>query len=309
MKKIKQWLRNSRKKSFFMLWLWNEWRRNREKGYAKKYTDEEFIKKAFKSNYGFEPNLENPKRFNEKMCWLKLHYRTPLHTKCADKYGVREYVKECGYEHLLNELVGIWDNVNDININELPNKFVFKATHGSAWNVICKDKSKFKFKKWKPIMKSWLKQNPFYSGREWPYKNIKPRIICEKFLDANGDDLRDYKIFCFNGEPKYIQVDGERFTNLQRAFYDTNWIKQDIQCCGLPKDYTADKPKSLEQMLEIAKKLSAPFPFARVDLYNFGETIIFGEITFYPDCGLCVYDPDEVDFIWGEMVELPEPTY
>ncbi len=305
MKSIKKFLREAKKNNLTMLYLWNEYRRFREKIYYKIYSDEEFIIKCFTKKHGFVPNLKTPKSFNEKLNWMKLNYHNDLQTQCVDKYCVREYVKQCGLENILNPLLYVYNNVEDIDYDKLPDKFVLKGAHGSGWNIIVKDKSKLNFQKWKPIMRSWMKQNIYYSGREWPYKNVKPKIVCEKYIDTRGNDLRDYKIFCFNGIPKYIQVDGERFIDHKRAFYDINWVRQDIQLCGYARDYYAEKPKKLDEMLNIARALSKPFPFSRIDLYNVDDRIIFGEITFFPDAAFGKFSPEDVDNQWGNLIELP----
>lgn len=301
---IKEFLRKSRKNTYILL-LWNRYRRIRELCVYHIMDDQKFIKRTYKKRLCKEVNLENPMTFTEKLNWLKLNYRNNLMEQCADKYSVRKYVSECGFDYLLNPLLGYWDNVNDIDVLELPEKFVLKASHGSGWNIICTDKSKLNMKLYKKIMKCWLKTNIYYSGREWVYSNIQPRIICEKYIETNGMDLKDYKIFCFSGKPKYIQVDGDRFTEHKRVYYDTNWNKQNFQYGEYGTEYIAEKPIKLDEMLSISKKLSAPFPFARVDFYNINNKIIFGEITFFPDAGFAKFTPDEMDLEMGKLLELP----
>lgn len=302
---IKDLLRKSRK-NLHMLLVWNEYRRIKEKVQFHKFSDEEFIKKLYKEKLGKELNLKEPKTFTEKLNWIKLYYRNPLMVKCADKYKVREYIKDCGYENLLNPLVAVYENVAEIDYEALPEKFVLKGTHGSGWNIICTDKKKLNTKMYSRIMRSWLKQNIYYSGREWVYDEIKPRIVCEKYIETNGEDLKDYKIFCFSGEPTYIQVDGERYTAHKRVYYNTNWERQEFQYGDYGITYEAQKPEMLEKMLKIAKDLSQPFQFARVDLYNVKGMIIFGEITFFPDAGFAKFTPKEMDERMGMLLKLPK---
>ena len=199
-------------------------------------SDEELIRKKFKKRLGREVDLENPIKFNDKLQWLKLNWHDPVATKCADKYEVREIIKEKIGEEYLNELIGVYESVDEINIDELPEKFVLKGTHGSGFNIICKDKNELnwdlEFKK----MRRWLKNNYYLSNREWVYRDIKPRIICEKYLEEfETGELRDYKIFCFNGEPKVIEVDFDRFKNHKRNFYDLDckFINGEIKYNGI----------------------------------------------------------------------------
>ena len=183
------------KKNEYILLFWNIRRLKKQKRFLKKYSDKEAVTSMYLSRMGRRLNLDNPKYFSEKLQWLKLNYRTPEQTICADKYEVRNYLTKKGYQNLLNGIIGVWEDVDKIDLSLLPNKFVLKATHGSSMHIIVKDKSKINWFVWKKIMKIWLKQNIYIDGREWPYKDIKPHIICEDFIDANGEDLKDYKIF------------------------------------------------------------------------------------------------------------------
>lgn len=166
---IIKWARKEKNRNLALLYIWNEWRRHKEKYLFQKNDDKTVTSKMYEKKLGHSLDLENPKLFTEKLNWLKLFYRDPLMTQCADKYGVRAYVQSCGLESILNPLVGVYEDVNDIDFDSLPNMFVLKGTHGSGWNIICKDKSSLDIKRYKRIMKSWLKQNTYYSGREWVY--------------------------------------------------------------------------------------------------------------------------------------------
>ncbi|WP_243293129.1 ATP-grasp fold amidoligase family protein [Bacillus sp. FJAT-47783] len=273
-------------------------------------TDTILIKKKFKKKLGRDVNLTNPVKFNDKIQWLKLHWYDPLATKCADKYEVREFVEERAGKELLNELYGVYESVNEIHIDALPESFVLKASHGSGWNIICKNKNEMdwdlEFKK----MRRWLNTNFYLYGREWVYRDLKPRIICERFLsDENGEPPKDYKIFCFNGEPKLIQVDFDRFTSHGRNFYDLNWAFQDIEIIyPNNRDVKVPKPACLEQMLELSRKLSKDFPHVRVDFYVVQGRIVFGELTFFHESGYGQFRPEEFETEMGSWLTLPEKS-
>lgn len=268
-------------------------------------SDEKFIKKNFKKKFNKNINLENPITFNEKIQWLKLNWRDDIASKCADKYSVREIIKNTIGEEFLNELYGVYDDVDEIDIDKLPEKFVLKGTHGSGFNIICKNKYDIDWDKEKKIMKKWLKTNYYFRGREWVYKNIKPRIICEKYLEGeNGEPPIDYKFMCFNGEPKFSFVCLERFDELKIDFYDNNWNKMKFSRKYPNSDYEIPKPKLYDEMIEISKTLSKKFPFVRVDLYEVNGKIYFGELTFFPGNGMEEFSPNEYDEIVGKYIKL-----
>ena len=300
---MKEKLKNL-KKNPWILWIWNEQRRIKAEKNFKKITDEEFVKKFYKNAFGNELDLENPITFNEKLNWLKLNLKDPNSTICADKYEVRKHIENKGYGYILNDLLGVYDNVEEINIDRLPDRFVLKGTHGSGWNLIVKDKNKVKWKPWKLIMKSWLRQNFYYYGREWVYKDIKPRIICEKFLEDSNKELLDYKIYCFNGIPKFIQIDVDRFTNHTANYYDVEWNEMDFQYDDENSGRKIEKPKNLEQMLEISKDLSEEFKHVRVDFYEVDGKLYFGELTFFTASGSGKFNPEKYDEIIGSGLYL-----
>ncbi len=271
------------------------------------FLTKEHIQKQFINSFGYNPDIDNPTTFNEKLQWLKLYYKNPLLTLCADKYKVRDYVKKIIGKKYLTNLLGVYNNENKINFNKLPNKFILKINHGSGQNIICKNKLKLNEKDVKNKLKEWIKSssNHYYFSYEWGYKNIKPKIICEEYL---GDNLLDYKIFCFSGKPICIGVDVGRFTNHRRNFYDLNWNYLNIEKFAYPKDdsFNIPKPPNLNEMLVVAKKLSSKFPFVRVDLYSTKGKTYFGEMTFYPGAGLDPFKPVEWDYEFGEMIKLPK---
>jgi len=266
--------------------------------------DEQVIKFQYKIATGRKLNLKNPVRFTEKIQWYKLYYRDPLMTKCADKYRVREYVKEKGYEDILIPLYGAYERAEDIDFDKLPDKFVLKVNNGSHTNIFCDDKSKIDKDLIIKTLNNWLKKRTVKAGREWAYYNIKPMIICEKYLKKDEyNDLMDYKFFCFNGKPFCLYVISDRFVKdgIKLGIYDIDFNKLPYQISdkkGLNYDIT--KPKNFDRMIEIAEVLSKDFPHVRVDLYNIDGDIYFGELTFYDGSGYKGFIPDEFDFILGE---------
>lgn len=270
--------------------------------------DERSVKRYYKKWSGDELDLSNPVTFSQKQQWYKLNAKMHLMQKCADKLAVREYIKECGYEELLNDLLGCYDNPNDIDIDSLPNQFVIKASHGSGFNVIVKDKSQLNWKQTRLMLKSWMHQNIAWSGREWVYKDMPRHIIVEKYLEDETGELRDYKFFCFNGEPRFMQLEVGRYTNHNtRNFYDMDWNLMPFGK-SIPHNpmVVVPKPYMFDEMKRIAKVLCKPFQFVRVDLYQVGGRIYFGELTFFPAGGAPDFIPTEYDKIVGDMWKLEE---
>ena len=271
-------------------------------------SDEKLIRRKFKKRLGREVNLKNPVKYNDKLQWLKLNWYDPMATKCADKYEVREIVKERIGEQYLNELIAVYESVDEIDIDKLPDKFVLKGTHGSGFNIICKDKSKMNWDEEFKKMRRWLRTNYYLQNREWVYKDIQPRIICEEFLvQDDGDELRDYRFFCFNGRPKFITVDFSitEKQKTRRNLYGLEWNLMDAEI-SYPKETNiqVEKPEKLEEMIELSKKLSSGFPHARVDFYYIDKRVIFGEITFFHQSGMGRINPEEFEVDMGNWLEL-----
>ena len=255
-------------------------------------------------------NFNNPKSYNEKIQWIKLYDRNPIYNVLADKYAVREYVREKIGEKYLIPLIAVYDRVDEIEWNSLPEKFVLKCTHGSGSNIICSEKKDLDIIAAKQKLNKWMKKNWFWFGREWAYKDIKPRIICEKYMtDESGIELKDYKIFCFNGEPKLIQVDFDRHTNHQRNLYSLDWeyIDATIKYPNDPSK-TINRPTKLAKMLELARKLSENIPHARVDFYSIDDNLYFGEITLYHGSGFERFEPESLGIELGDYIKLPKIT-
>lgn len=270
-------------------------------------SDKKFIEYRFLSEMGYKLNLKNPKTFNEKLQWLKLYDRNPEYTKMVDKYEVREYIKEKIGEEYLIPLIGVYDKFDDIDFDKLPNQFVIKCNHDSGGLIICKDKNRLDIETARKKINRSLKTNYYYSGREWPYKNVKPKILIEKYMeDSNKSDLIDYKLFCFNGIPKIVLVCSERFSssNMCETWFDMNWKLIDMTESGHRVDSTISKPKQLKKMVELSKKLSKNIPFIRVDWYEIGDKLYFGELTFYPASGFEKFEPKEWNKKIGDMLSI-----
>ncbi|MBQ4569112.1 MAG: glycosyl transferase [Ruminococcus sp.] len=289
-------------------WFFHRVRINMGKKSEKKVTDFEYITTEYKRRTGEEINLKDPQRYSEKLQWLKLFYRNDAMPICSDKLKVREYMEERGYGHLLNNLIAVYDDGMDINTSELPDRFAMKTNHGSSWNLICTDKSKVNWFWWKRIFNCWLRRNLYTFGREWNYKHIEPKIIVEEFLDHTP--LVDYKFMCFNGEPKYMQInhdiDGKHYVD----FLNIDWEKQGFTYRNYTmSDILVPKPEQFEEMKKIARDLAQDFPYVRVDFYNFEGRIIFGELTFFPGGGFQYPIPIEYDYILGKELKLPEANF
>lgn len=273
---------------------------------AKVMSDQAFIKLYYRLRMGRRLNLSNPRTYNEKLQWLKLNYRRPEMVQVVDKFAVREYVASTVGPEILIPVHGVYDSPDEIEPDSLPDAFVLKPTHGSGWVMICRDKSQFDWDHAKARLKSWQKRNYYYHAREWAYKHVPPRIVCEELLqDQDGNVPPDYKVFCFGGTPRFIHVDNDRFGDHRRDFFDIDWNRLDVEMRYPVSDGAIERPRRLPEMLRYAAALSKPFPFCRVDFYSVGDRIYFGEITFFPGNGIQIIRPSEFDIAWGEMLELP----
>ena len=250
-------------------------------------------------------NLNNPQSFNEKIQWLKTYDRKPLYTQLADKYAVRDFVKDKIGNKYLNELIGVWDSVDEINFEKLPEKFVLKATHGCGWHVICPNKAIFDPIITKSKIEKWLKLNWYNLKGEYHYKNITPRIVCEKYLeDENNEIPVDYKFYCFNGYPKYVEAVAGRYNNRTEGYFDIDWNLQPFHRNYPVLKNNLMKPSQLELMGELASILSNDMDFCRVDFYNYLGKVIFGEITLFPYSGFHPFIPNNYDYIIGSLLLL-----
>lgn len=251
-------------------------------------------------------NLKNPKDINEKVMWLKLYYRNPLIEKCSDKFLVREYLEEKGLTHILNELYGVYEAVDDIDFTTLPRQFALKATHGCGYNIICSNKDNLNIEESKNKLELWLSSVYGLQYGEWHYSNIKPRIICEKYLEhtENWTSIADYKIHCMNGKPYCVMNYYNRSENSKmRSSYSLKWeriyiLKNEAGDC--------DQPKNLDSMIQIAGLLAEPFPYVRVDFYEIEGRLFFGELTFTPLGGMQTIFTEEALNLMGKELNLPK---
>jgi len=283
-----------------------------KRGFLKSVPDELYIKLFYRGATGEVLNLKSPVTYNEKIQWLKLYDRNPLYTKLVDKYKVREYIANTIGDEYLIPLHGVWNDFNEIDFDILPNQFVLKCTHDSGGIVICKDKSLFNIDEARKKINKSLKRNFYYYTREWPYKNVKPRIICESYIDQDdGEELRDYRFFCFDGKPKFIAVDFSITdkSKTRRNLYDLDWNLLDAEI-SYPKEENikVNKPKKLNKMIELSQILASNFPHARVDLYYIHNQIFFGEITFFHQNGIGTISPKDFNVQMGKWIKIPPDT-
>lgn len=274
-------------------------------------SDETFVKLVYFFSLGKKLNLNNPETYNEKLNWLKLNYYNPLYTELVDKASVKKYITQLiGPEYVIPTL-GVWDSFEEIEFEKLPNSFVLKTTHGGGnlGVVICRNKSSFDIEHAKSVLTKSLNSDSYRLTKEWPYKNVRRRIIAEPLITDGTDnyDLKDYKFFCFGGIVEGLFVASERqhrdepyFDFFDRDFNHLNVIQ------GHPNSPSLlEKPKNFDKMKEIASILSKGFPHVRVDLYNMNGTIYFGELTFFHFGGIVPFKPNTLDLKWGKMIQLP----
>jgi TupA-like ATPgrasp len=239
-----------------------------------------------------------------------LYYRIPEVTRLADKYEVRSYVAQQVGDWLLNDLYGTWDDASALVVDRLPESFVLKVTSGSTQSIFCRDKSLLDVERIRRQLAQWLKRSEYWRAREWCYKNIRPQIICERFLtDERGNIPSDFKFFCFDGEPRFVQLDIDRFGDHRRDFFDLNWKRLPFNIGSESSSgQNVQRPHNLETMILVARALSRGFPFVRVDLYSIREGVIFGEMTWYPGGGLMLFSPDSYDLQLGQALRLPKSS-
>ncbi len=264
------------------------------------YDDKKYIEYVYKEKTGKKANLENPQTFNEKIQYLKLYNRNPLYTTLVDKMLAKEYVSKKLSKNYIIPTIKVYDSVKKINFSELPNQFVLKTTHDSGTSIICKDKKTFNEREAIKLLKKRLKRKYFYLWREWPYKNVKPRIIAEKYLEDSKGEMTDYKFYCFDGKAEYVMICTDRGSNVKFYYYDRQWqLQKNMSSDGKKtnKNFKLDKPQNLEKMFQVAEQLSKGMKFVRIDLYNVDGKIYFGEYTFYPSAGFDITRTEECETI------------
>lgn len=293
-----------KKESLFGLYVWLY----RKKLFVMLFSDEAYIKYKFKRLTGRYPDLKNPVSFTEKLNWLKLYWRNPLLTTCADKYEARNYVASKGLGHLLKKLYGVYDNPRQINLDALPTAFVLKVNHGTKQNILCEDKACLDWPKTVALLNFYLKFNNYYKAREWSYKNILPRILCEEHLTAGGRAMTEYNFYCYDGVPKFVEIlHADEAGKASANTFDLDFKPLDRTYRKPPLPFTPARTPEYEKLLDYASTLAAGFPFVRVDLFVTGGKTYFGEMTFYPLSGLVKFTPASFDYLLGSFLFLPPP--
>ena len=282
------------------------------RGLLRFLSDEQWVRFMYKIKFGKKLNLENPQTFNEKLSWIKVKYYNPLYTKLADKYEARRYIADKIGEEYLIPLLGVYDSFDEIDFDKLPDQFVIKCNHDSGGIVICKDKSKLDIKQARKKIERCLKRNYYKRSREWVYRDIKPRILIEKYMEnKNKSGLIDFKFFCFDGTPKFLYV-SEGLENHSTA--KISFLSMDFRLESFHrKDFKpfndiseVFKPVNYDKMVELARELSVNFPFIRIDFYEIKGNIYFSEFTFFPCSGMLPFEPEEWDKIIGCWLKLPK---
>lgn len=272
-------------------------------------SDEEYIKRKFKSRMGKDLDLDNPQTFNEKLQWLKLNDHKPEYSTMVDKYEVKKYVADRIGEEYVIPCYGVWNSFDDIDIDSLPEEFVLKCTHDCGSIIICTDKSKFNYKKAKKLLDKALSVDYYRYSREWPYKNVKPRILAEKYMiDTETNELRDYKFFTFNGKAKVMFIASDRLNKKEETkfdFYDMEFNHLPFTNGHPNSQKSIKKPSQFEKMIELAEMLSKGIPQVRVDFYEINGKVYFGEFTFYHWGGMKIFKPEEWDYTFGSWIEIP----
>lgn len=277
---------------------------------SKHMSDETYLKQVFRGYAGYPLNLSKPTTYNEKLQWLKLYDIKPIYTTMVDKCEAKKYAASIIGEEFIIPTLGVWDKFDDIDFDVLPNQFVLKCTHDSGGLVICKDKSQIDIEVTKKKINKCLERNFFWEGREWPYKNIKPRIIAEKYMEeGQGGDLKDYKYFVFNGEAKALFIASDRQKideDTKFDFFDMNYKHLNFtnghpNACPPP-----EKPINFEKMRKLTEKLASDIPELRVDFYEVNGSVYFGELTFFHWSGLVPFEPEKWDEIFGSWIVLPD---
>lgn len=269
-------------------------------------SDKQYLKMLYKLKMKKNLNIENPQTFNEKLQWLKLYDRNPEYTKMVDKILVKDYVASVIGDEYIIPTLGIYDKFDDINFDQLPKSFVIKCNHDSGGLVICRDKSELNIKDARKKINRSLKTNYYNRSKEWPYKNVKPKILIEEYMfNGKNEELNDYKVFCFNGFAKYVQVHFNRFKNHKKYIYDLNWNLTDIEF-NYPRDAKVKikKPYNFDEMIKIANVFSNGKKFVRIDFYEVKKKLYFGEITFYPASGYRRFKKYSQDLMFGNFMDI-----
>lgn len=273
-------------------------------------SDKAFIKIKYHAAMDKKLNLKDPKTYNEKLQWLKLYDRNPLYTTLVDKHAVKGYVADRIGEEFVIPTLGVWDNFDDIDFDTLPQQFVIKCTHDSGGLVIVTNKAEFDREAAKEKIETSLATDFYKVGREWPYKNVPPKIIAEQYMiDDSLGELKDYKFLCFDGVPKYLFIASDRNKGKQEVkfdYFDIDFNRLPLRQAAHPNSaYHIERPMKYDEMVKLAAELSQGIPQVRIDLYEVNGRIYFGEYTFFHHGGMVPFIPEEYDYIWGEQITLP----
>lgn len=268
-------------------------------------SDRWYITWRYRVTFGHPLDLTDPRTFTAKIQWLKLNGHPEQYAPLADKFAVYDHVRALVGETHLTPMLGVYQRATDIPWDDLPEKFVLKATHASGWNLIVPDKASLDRQRALETCRWWLKTSYWARRHEPVYKNIPPRILCVKYLGDPDTELFDYKLYCFNGKVRLIHVDTERFTNHQRTFYTPDWQRLPFAYTYPAKVEDMPPPAALREMISLAERLAGTIPFVRVDMYYIRGQVIFGEMTFYPDGGFGEFQPPQWDTTIGSYLQLP----
>ncbi len=293
-KRLKYFLKNPK----MLIVLWGS------KGFLNWIPDRQYLQLVYRIMMRKKLNIDSPATFNEKLQWLKLNDRNPAYTTYVDKYEVRTHVAEKIGENYLVPLLHVFDSVEQVDWDSLPHKFALKWSHGSGTNIICTDKDKLDIKSAQIKLEKWRGINWYWYGREWPYKDIKPRIVCEKFISDLDQVPDDYKVLCFNGKAKLIEVHLDRYGNHKQDYYDIEWNKTSISQEGTSSDSAKSRPPQLEKMIQLSELLAAPMRHVRIDWFIVRDQLYFGEITFYDASGFVPFDNETDDYLLGSWLDL-----
>ncbi len=282
-----------------------------ERGLLNWVDDKTHLDMIYKCNIGKKINWENPKTFNEKLQWIKLYDRNPIYTTMVDKCASKQYMTEkIGKEYVIPLVGGPWYSFDEIDFNVLPDKFVLKTNHDSGGVMLCKDKATFDKRKARSFFKKHLTRNYYFRSREWPYKNIKPCIFAEEYLDdGSGDAIYDYKFFCFNGEPKIMYLSRDKGKEPRTDFFDMEYNHLNMRMRDKNADVPPEKPEKFNEMKHLAKIISKDIPHVRVDFFCVGGKLYIGETTFFHCGGFVSVKPEEWNTIMGDWIVLPEKIY
>jgi hypothetical protein len=263
--------------------------------------------RRYRRNFGRRLDLRNPRTFNEKLYWLMLNYRKPIVTRLADKYEARGYVADRIGEKYLNELYGVWDHPDEIDFDGLPEAFVLKISGGWNMNIFCRDRARFDVEGARRQLAAWLRRPHYRLFREWAYKDIRQRIVAERLLvDARWGEPMEFKVNCFNGEPRFVGVHFDRLRSHRRDFYDPEWrLLPFTKLSNPPSGKALPKPPNFDEILHCARRLGDGFPFVRIDFLSADDRTVFGEFTWYPAAAYNRFWPESYDRYWGDQLQLP----